>query len=359
MDECTTGLSPLLDLIVQVSSTHPHVKWIVSSRNWPQIKEHMGLIPEEKGMALEMDENSVSEAVKIFIYDRVQRLAKLKRYTQQMFDAVYDYLLLNAQGTFLWVALVCEKLASIPRLRTIEKLAAFPPGLDALYQRMMQQVCEHEEAPLCKNILGLVSTTYRPITIDEMTAFIDLPEYVLEDYNESLEEIIGYCGSFLTISKKTIFFVHQSAKDYLLEKAKLEILPAGITGMHIFILEKSFVIMDKKLRRDILSLGNRKNSINPVYEENMDLGPLAKLRYSCVYWINHLQDCDQEATTRGYFHTEGLIEHFLSKKFLFWLEALSFLKSVSKGLEDMLYLEALAKVSLLPFALRKQCLTYR
>ncbi|KAJ6017959.1 hypothetical protein N7451_001338 [Penicillium sp. IBT 35674x] len=264
LDECTTGLSSLLELIVKVSSTHPHVKWIVSSRNWPQIKEHMSMIPENKRMALEMNESSVSEAVKIFIHDRVQHLAKLKRYSQQIFDAVYSYLLLNAQGTFLWVALVCERLASIPRLRTIEKLTAFPPGLDALYERMMQQVCEHEEAPLCKDILGLISTTYRPITIDELTAFIELPEYVLEDGYESLEEIIGYCGSFLTVSENTIFFVHQSAKDYLLEKAKVEILPDGMAGKHIFILENSLAIMDKKLRRNILSLRKIDGSINPV-----------------------------------------------------------------------------------------------
>lgn len=346
LDECTTGLSSLLDLIVQASSTHPHIKWIVSSRNWPQIKEHMGMIPENQRMALEMNESSVSEAVKIFIYDRVQQLAKLKNYSQQIFDAVYSYLLSNAHGTFLWVSLVCQRLAGIPRLRTIEKLTAFPPGLDAMYERMMQQVCENEEAPLCKDILGLISTTYRPITIDELTAFIELPEYALEDGYELLEEIIGYCGSFLTVSENTIFFVHQSAKDYLLEKANIEIFPAGMMSKHVFIFEKSLVIMDKKLRRDILSLGKIDGSINPVYEENMALGPLAKIRYSCIYWIDHLQAFYRGAASRDCLQSGGMVDQFLSKKFVFWLEALSFLKSVSKGLEDMLILEVLTKVSL-------------
>ncbi|KAJ5892846.1 WD40 repeat-like protein [Penicillium tannophilum] len=223
----------------------------------------------------------------MFIHDRVQQLAKRKRYSQQIFDAVYSYLLLNAQGTFLWVALVCERLATIPRLRTIEKLTAFPPGLDALYERMMQHVCEHEEAPLCKDILGLVSTTYRPITSDELTALVELPEFVLEDGYESLEEIIGYCGSFLTVSDNTIFFVHQSAKDYLLEKAKVEILPAGMEGKHILILEKSLAVMNKKLRRDILSLEKIDGSINPVYEENMALGPLATICLIHSDWLSN------------------------------------------------------------------------
>jgi hypothetical protein len=33
LDECTTGLNLLLNLLVEKSSAHPGVKWIVSSRN--------------------------------------------------------------------------------------------------------------------------------------------------------------------------------------------------------------------------------------------------------------------------------------------------------------------------------------
>jgi hypothetical protein len=131
----------------------------------------------------------------------------------------------------------------------------------------------------------------------------------------------------------------------LLEKAKLEILPTGIAGKHIFIFEKSLVIMEKKLRRDMLSFGKIDGSINPVYEENMALGPLAEIRYSCIYWINHLQECDQKAAARDYLQNGGLLDHFLLRKFIFWLEALSLLKSVSKGLENMSKLETLTEVN--------------
>lgn len=41
LDECTSGLPSLLDLITQVSSTYPEVKWIVSSRNLPNIEERL------------------------------------------------------------------------------------------------------------------------------------------------------------------------------------------------------------------------------------------------------------------------------------------------------------------------------
>ncbi|KAH7108964.1 NACHT domain-containing protein [Dactylonectria macrodidyma] len=45
LDECVANLPELLDLIVKKSSESPCVKWIVSSRNWPNIEEQLE-VPE-------------------------------------------------------------------------------------------------------------------------------------------------------------------------------------------------------------------------------------------------------------------------------------------------------------------------
>ncbi len=46
----------------------------------------------------------------------------------------------RANGTFLWVALVCKKLEKMPPSRALLALNRFPAGLKPLYQRMLQQV---------------------------------------------------------------------------------------------------------------------------------------------------------------------------------------------------------------------------
>jgi hypothetical protein len=57
LDECMADLPKLLDFIVQKSSVSPRVKWIVSSRNWPDIEErlesacHQVLAPKDGGCA--------------------------------------------------------------------------------------------------------------------------------------------------------------------------------------------------------------------------------------------------------------------------------------------------------------------
>lgn len=41
LDECLFGQERLLHLIVHHATTSPHVKWIVSSRNRPEIEQHL------------------------------------------------------------------------------------------------------------------------------------------------------------------------------------------------------------------------------------------------------------------------------------------------------------------------------
>ncbi|KAJ4303895.1 hypothetical protein N0V88_001495 [Collariella sp. IMI 366227] len=172
LDECTTGLDQLLDLMVRTSSAYSSVKWVVSSRNWPSIEKHLDTVTQKVNLRLELNEEPVSAAITIYVRSKVEGLAKRNKYSNDTRDAVERYLSANAHGTFLWVAL----------------LTAFPPGLDALYRRMMDQICDCEDAALCKDILAVVSVVYRPITLDELTALVDSLDGVSGDH-ESLAEI--------------------------------------------------------------------------------------------------------------------------------------------------------------------------
>ena len=71
----------------------------------------------------------------------------------------------------------------------------------------------------------------------------------MSDDNEFLTEIIGLCASFLTLRGHIISFVHQSAKDFLLNKASGDIFPSGIKDMHHTIFSRSLQAMSKTLKR--------------------------------------------------------------------------------------------------------------
>jgi hypothetical protein len=163
LDECITDLPKLVDIIAERSSTPSHVKWLVSSRNWQNIKEGLDKVGRKVRLSLELNTQSVSSAVSAFIQHKVFKLAKLKTYDDKTRDAVLDYLSSNANDTFLWVALVCQSLDGVPKRNVIKKLNAFPPGLDSLYKRMIQQVNNSDDASLCKQILALAAIAYQPL----------------------------------------------------------------------------------------------------------------------------------------------------------------------------------------------------
>jgi hypothetical protein len=342
LDECTTGLDQLLDLVVQTSSAYSSVKWVVSSRNWPSIEKDLDAAAQRVRLSLELNEASVSAAVTAYVRFNVDRLTKRNEYDNDTRSAIERYLSTNAHGTFLWVALVCQQLANISGWEAEEMLTTFPPGLDALYRRMMDQIYNSRHAKLLQRILAVVSVVYRPITLDELPALVDTPNRVSGN-GKALAEIVGLCGPFLTLRERTIYFVHQSAKDFLLKQARDEIFPSGIEEVHRTIFSRSLRVMQKTLRRNIYNLGAPGFPLDKVRPPDPD--PLATVQYSCAYWIHHLRDCDPKKNANKDLQGGGSIDIFLREKYLHWLEALSLQKRMSEGVASMLSLEDLFEVS--------------
>ncbi|XP_044716306.1 NACHT domain-containing protein [Hirsutella rhossiliensis] len=316
LDECTTDLQRLLKLIVDKPSASSRFKWIVSSRNWPNIEEQLDTATQKVRLCLELNQDSISAAVGIYISYEVDRFARLKKYDVATRDAVRDGLSSNANDT----------------------LRAFPPGLDALYKRMLAQISGSDDAHLCKQILAVVSTVYRPITLKELTSFVDMPDGVSNDH-EALAEIVRLCGSFLTLREDSVYFVHQSALDFLLGTIYDEIFPTGIEHMHYTIFSRSLQAMSDTLVTDLYGLGSPGTTIDQVKQPEPN--PLAATRYSCVYWVKHLCDWDSRPSARhnllGY---HGEILAFMQEHLLHWFDALSLTRAISDGVLAISSLES-------------------
>ena len=343
LDECITDLPKLLKFIVDMSSLSLRVKWIVSSRPWPQVKEALEKVNNKVNLSLGLHQKSITAAVDIYIKYKVKELAKSKDYDQETHSSVQNYLSLNAGSTFLWVALVCQNLMEIERWETLDKLKEFPAGLYPLYHQMLEQIKKSGQAVLCKQILATNAIIHRPITLQELTSLVKMPKG-LSSHLKSLEKVIGLCGSFLTLRRGTIYFVHQSAQDYLVTDAADRIFPSGKEAVHYEIFSRSLEVMSRTLRRDIYSLSQLGYTIEEIKPRELD--PLAASRYSCVYWVNHLcaWNANSCADKGSYLQDSGAVDEFLRTKYLYWLEALSLCNSMSDGVVSMANLDALLQV---------------
>ncbi|KZL88168.1 beta transducin-like protein het-e2c [Colletotrichum incanum] len=368
LDECLTGLDQLLDLITKTSQS-AGAKWLVSSRNWPQIKERLCTVAQR--LSLEVNAESVSAAVKVYIKHKVKELAKEKKYSPKTRKHVFRYLSKNAGDTFLWAALVCQELKTVPEFEVRKRVETFPPGLDTLYQRMMQQICDSSIGERCKQFLAVTAVVYRPLSIIEYVSVFeqlkDLSDDTESDDTESddtesddsgwkdsdsediswdeskpdraksIQDLVGLCGSFLTIRKDTVYFVHQSAKDFLLNKeytAFDQILPSGIAHQHHIIFSRSLDILSRTLKRDIYELRFPGVRIQDVLPPDPD--PLAPLKYSCRHWVDHLEESNPaESPACGDIQDNARVHGFLKSHYLHWLEAQSLLRGIPQAVVAM------------------------
>jgi hypothetical protein len=345
LDECVTDLPKLLAFIAKQSSASSRVKWIVSSRNWPDIEEELERAEHKIRLSLELNANSVAAAVKTFIQQKVWQLTQEKRYTPGVEDAVLQHLTSNANDTFLWVALVCQDLKTTPKWNVVEKLYQFPPGLDSLYKRMLQQISKSDSARISLQVLAVMAVLYQPITVAELIVLTKQLADFTDDL-ESVREIIGLCRSFLTLRDNTVYFVHQSAKDFLVTKASNKVFPDGAACIHQDIFQKSLTVLQKTLRRDMYNLQAPGYPVGDIKPPILD--PLATSRYPCIYWIDHFCDFKFKALAHNATNQEDArtIDTFFRQKYLYWLEALSLCRSIAKGVVSMSKLWDLVQVHL-------------
>jgi hypothetical protein len=159
--------------------------------------------------------------------------------------------------------------------------------------------------------------------------------------------IVRFCG-LLSIREndKAVYFVHQSAKDYLIKYEKSEILseifPIGRAAGHSTIVSRSIEAMKKTLQRDVYQLRHPGFPTAKVMTPYPD--PLAPIRYSCVYWVDHLCEIKSSHDEVG-LYDNSTIDVFVRKHFLHWLEALSLIKGISDGILAIAKLIGLLTVS--------------
>jgi hypothetical protein len=346
LDECITDLEKLLAFIVQKSPLSSRVKWIVSSRNEAYVEQR--LQPDDSGirLCLELKENAaqVSRAVDAYIDCCLLELPEIK-HDKLLYNSVRGKMQQKANGTFLWVSLVIKELKEAMAWEVLQILEEVPTELKDVYRRMIQQIkgLRRQYPELCQQVLSTVLATYRPLHLQELHVLSGLPTQV-QNVNQATAAIVKMCGSFLTIREDNVYIIHQSARDFLSKEGRHDLVLRGIGNVHQSIFSKSLQVMSTTFRRDMYSLGALGYPAEQI--EQPDPDPLAASRYPCIYWIDHLCEWNPSSSEKDQVDLQdnGAVDSFLRQRYLYWLEALSLCKSMSRGVVSMAKLEALVEV---------------
>ncbi|KAJ4232218.1 hypothetical protein NW759_002605 [Fusarium solani] len=354
LDECESGsLSSLLNLIVSTTSKFHHIKWLVSSRNLPDIERGLGgaNVGGRLEISLEANAGLVSKAVANYIDYKIDNLAKLNS-ELDLCKKVKETMQQKANGTFLWAALAFDQLNAEEdeeledNSGMLDILNQVPEGLTNLYDRMWRQVSTQgtRNSRSCKAILATMFLAYRPLQLQELPMLAGFKGNLAN--HDTLVKLVRLCGSFLTIQQdaETVHFVHQSAKDFLTDNKNAfdGMFPSGMGDGHHQLFSRSLAAMTLPitgLRQNIYGLRNPGVLTSEIEMPVPD--PLAVMRYSCVRWLDHFYEWVSSKQDRDQNDAND-VATFLQDKYLYWLEALGLCGNVIEGIASIRKLEALA-----------------
>ncbi|KAK4085679.1 uncharacterized protein Triagg1_669 [Trichoderma aggressivum f. europaeum] len=344
LDECITGRTELLHLIRNVA-TSSNAKWAVSSRNWPEIEKRL---IEGMNLSLEVNATLVASAVDAYISYKASQVSLLKD-DDDLKEEVCRQMREKANGTFLWVAIVFERLNSQSSSYYDDKsdamaiLNEMPEDLTKLYTVMLARIShlKGKGPELCRTILAIATSAYRPLHLNELSTLAGFQSNLKR--LPQLNMLIKDCGSFLTVRENHIYFVHQSAKEYLASDLSSQSVTFrhGMGKVKYNMVLNSLNSMDHSLRENIYGLehpGILLEDISPP-----DPNPLDHCLYSCTHWIAHLCEIYDVTDGQALLIIEEEVLIFLKEHSLHWLEVLALTRNLSTNITHVQRLNELLK----------------
>lgn len=211
-DELSQGL-----ILQQLEQHNSCIRVFITSRPYPAIRE----VLEEFTYRDLASFKEISADVKLFVSEKVSRLVARKKYTTRLRQDVTDLLGSRAEGTFLWVGLVCAEMERLTARAGLELLKSLPSGLNLIYNKLFERAVADtveagEQTEDITNILKFVAVSEVPMTTAQLSSACDLYQDESETERELfMREKIEACRFMVVIDGKYVRLLHKSVKDFL------------------------------------------------------------------------------------------------------------------------------------------------
>ena len=220
LDECDE--SSLTSLLLKIESLAPtdKLKVLVLSREHPKcIRESLVSRPQIK---LDAALESVSDGLELYINTRVAELAESSpHYPQLLIERIRKSLITGSGGVFLWVSFMIQDLRGKEPSEVVDCLNDLPEGLYEIYERILNQIKPRHRNQV-KALLTWVVFAEWPLSLEELVEALAVEETNGLNPSQIVRDYVRFCGHLLTVSEtgRVVRFVHQSAKDYLVQARK-------------------------------------------------------------------------------------------------------------------------------------------
>ncbi|KAK5991264.1 Ankyrin repeat domain-containing protein 50 [Cladobotryum mycophilum] len=203
------------------------LKYLLTCRPYEQIvSKFHGLLDAFPNIRIPGEEESdtISQEVNRVITYRVNRLSEKKNLAPQTKSHLETKLLKIEHRTYLWVYLIFDYLEEEHFKKTpngIESaIATLPSSINQAYEQILNK---SKKDGMVRKALSIILAASRPLKLSEMNIALNI-EYTsksfqdldLEDDEDFKSRLRSLCGLFVSVHQNCIYFLHQTAREFLL-----------------------------------------------------------------------------------------------------------------------------------------------
>ena len=262
----------------------------------------------------------------------------------------------SAGGLFIWAATACrfirEGLFADERLRTLLQgvaSAATTPEehLNGIYitalRNSVQPTFSQEDKQsfysILRDVLECIVVLSSPLSVNSLSKLLVIPKQRMDRILRDLHAILDIPDDPV----RPLRLHHPLFRDFLLDKTRCgdSNFRVDEKQAHQTLAKSCIQLMSACLKQDICGLDAPGVLVAEVERSRVKQCLSPEVQYACLCWVGHLQKSGTQ------LHDNGQVHRFLRTHFLHWLEALSWMRRVSEGIQAIRLIESIALVSLL------------
>ncbi|KAK5637085.1 hypothetical protein RRF57_012797 [Xylaria bambusicola] len=233
LDECSEGefenLMRNLETLFHDNQSSPcQLKYLLTSRPYEQIVSKFRYFLDKFPCVRipgEEESETISQEVNQVIKYRVEKLAKGKNLSDPIKNHLAKRLLEISHRTYLWVYLVFDSLEKEDFKKTQKgvdaAVAMLPKDINQAYEKILSK-CKGDKV-IVRKALSIILAASRPLTLVEMNVALEMDYTYKSIHDLDLEEeadfksrLRSWCGLFISIHHGRVYFLHQTAREFLL-----------------------------------------------------------------------------------------------------------------------------------------------
>lgn len=216
------------------NSTRGKLKVLLACRSYRHVTSGFNELDDSfPNMRIPGEDESprIAEEINIVIKDRVQKFEEAQHLKKGSLNYLEKRLMQTKHRTYLWLYLVFNylenELVKSPEKEMEKRIFNnIPASFNEIYERILEKSRCRERARI---IFSVLLAAYRPLTVGEMQIAFELDrasrspsDIDLEDAKQFKGSLRDYCGLFVSINNGKVYFLHQTAQEFLLQNMQSE-----------------------------------------------------------------------------------------------------------------------------------------